>query len=83
MTLREAGERLGVSAKRVQKLIEGKQLPARLVETPVGTRYQMVRRADVEALARERLAAAEGRSEVKRPGPKPRLPKGTAGGEGA
>jgi excisionase family DNA binding protein len=47
VTVREAAELLGVSASRVQQLIENDQLPA----TRLHARAWVIRRKDVEAFA--------------------------------
>lgn len=72
LTLREAAEILGVSAKRVQGMIRQEQLEATMHDTPAG-RYQTVARKDVEALAEQRRAVAAGKVKKERPGPKPKV----------
>jgi len=71
LTLREAGEVLGVTGKRVQAMIRQGQLTARMVGTPAG-RYQVVERAEVEALREAREARASGERPQGTPGPAPR-----------
>lgn len=67
MTLRQAGEVLGLSRGRINDLIRAGELPSRLELSERGVAQRMVRRADVERLLNERREAAERQSGRGRP----------------
>lgn len=61
---------LAVTHKRVQAMIRQGQLTAEMRQTPIGTKYVVVRRTAVEELVR-REGLVRGGMEKKHPGPRP------------
>ena len=71
LTLKQAGELPGVTRRHFHAMVQQGQLTAERRQAPICVNYLVVQRAAVERFMRERRAAAEGRSDKRRPGPRP------------
>ena len=75
VNLRQAAEMLGVDRERVRAMVGQGQLSAEKRISEVGTPYLVLKRAEVEALRREREARAAGTAEKPPRGPRPKVAK--------
>jgi plasmid maintenance system antidote protein VapI len=67
VTASEASTILGVTRRRINALIASGALPAKLIDSPIGTKYNVINRSDLESVAERKAGYPKGRPRKPKP----------------